>query len=356
MPPHIPHRRRARQQDRSRPARLPPHQPRRRRIRPVQRQNRIRKHTVVLPRRNRPERPAAIRILTAPVPPRPHRNRPARRPIQTTTTHHTDVLRRPVEHQRLTRRPIPVRPRRRHPDRRPVRPPHRRRIPVERPVRHHRRRIQSRPRPVIKPRLLPRRPAIRPTRVIPPQRIDRHQRPDRRARVRKIPRPRRPAQHHARRPMLRLATRRPRLALRQRRPRSIRSHRPRPAIPIIHPVHQSPVPIPQLHPLPGIRKAPRQRPQHPRQPSRHLQPRRIRRHHQIPAPSNHRPLRKHITHPSLNPPCRQIDINRHLIVQLNPFPARITRHRMILQFVEHNHTVDRRRHHRQQHGQRRAKG
>ena len=140
--------------------------------------------------------------------------------------------------------------------------------------------------------------------VVTPQRT-RHAVEERRAaivRSREVPRARRAADLHARRPVLGQFAVLEFIPLREGRPGTVRSRRPRLVVAKVDLVHAPAVPVLQRDLLPAVGEGVGERPQHAGDARRCHQRRRIGRDHHMPARADHRARRKHVVHPSIEPP------------------------------------------------------
>ena len=79
--------------------------------------------------------------------------------------------------------------------------------------------------------------------------------------------------------------------------------------------------------------------QHARQPSGRLQTGWIGGDQYVAATRDDRAFRKFVARPIDELPGREIDVDRHLVVQFDPFATRAAVRRMIIYLVENHHTV-----------------
>ena len=253
---------------------------------------------------------------------------------------------------------------RRHRHLRHKRPVIRDRIPVRSIVKHRQRREPRHPiHPIVKPHACNHRPIIPHTaRHTHDLTRFRHQREMRNLidhtrqvpRSHRIPLPRRPARHRARRPILSLVGFKPRTDQLQRFPIPVRLAVPNPApMPVVRriPPPLRPIPVIRIRHLahhkvrriakPNIIRRIRELPRpladeihHRRIPRRKRRP--IRHQHKIPPRRNRRPLGKKQLHPAAHAPAAYVHGSRPRIQQLHKLLIPTLRHRVIHDLRKHD--------------------
>ena len=125
--------------------------------------------------------------------------------------------------------------------------------------------------------------------------------------------------------------------------RTVGAHRPRISIVVVEDVHHAAGVIAQLDLFAAVVECPDKRAQRRREPGGFRQGLRIDGNHQVTTAGDHGSLRKFIRHPAAQPPTRDVHVDRHLVVQLDPLQSLVGRsHRVVHDLVEGHDRITRR--------------
>ncbi len=152
------------------------------------------------------------------------------------------------------------------------------------------------------------------------------------------------ARLRARHPVRTLARSQTTGTLRKRDPAPVRRDRPLPRVVVIDAVHQAIRTAEKVDSLPSVRKEALIRPEH--HPGlRQGRVGRVLGDNEITARRNDGPSRKGVFHSIVESPTRKIDVDTHLVVELDPLPVLGASLRIVVELIEHDHAVGSDLHH-----------